>query len=37
MEKGYGHDEIVTKMKKFGGAGVAKLIKSLESGQAGVE
>ena len=37
LEKGYGHDEIVTKMKKFGGAGVAKLIKDLESGQAGVE
>jgi sulfhydrogenase subunit delta len=35
-EKGYGIDEIVQKIKKFGGAGVARLIKDLSPEQEGV-
>ena len=37
VEKGYGKDEIVQKICKFGGLGVARLIKDLESTQTGVK
>jgi hypothetical protein len=29
-EKGYSPDEIIKKIRKFGGAGVAQLVKDLE-------
>ncbi|UCE80411.1 MAG: NADH:ubiquinone oxidoreductase [Methanobacteriota archaeon] len=36
VEKGYDTDEIMRKFKKFGGAGIAKLIKSMKDEQRGV-